>query len=88
MICFLAVLFVSSAWTVSSKREPLRKKRETVARLGLSDLCLFTDARYARHPAIADLFSPFQDHPRSLEHFPSGSLVGPPDHVRRYDMGR
>ncbi len=49
-----------------------------VGRLGLTDLCLFTEARYTRHPSQADLFSPFQDHPGALEHFPSGSLVPPP----------
>jgi hypothetical protein len=49
-----------------------------VHRLGLTDLCLFTEARYTRHPSQADLFAPFQDHPHSLEHFPSGSLVAPP----------
>jgi hypothetical protein len=46
-----------------------------VRRLDLTDLCLFTDARYTRHPSQADAFSPFQDHPRALEHFPSGSLI-------------
>ena len=48
-----------------------------VQRLGLTDLCLFTEARYTRNPSLADLHSAFQDHPTSLEHFPSGSLVGP-----------
>jgi hypothetical protein len=47
-------------------------------RLGLTDLSLFVEARYARHPSQADRFAPFQDHPTSLEHFPSGSLVPPP----------
>lgn len=51
---------------------------DSVRKLGLSDLCLFTEARYTRHPAMADLHSPFQDHPLALEHFPSGSLVSPP----------
>ena len=51
--------------------------REIVARWGLSDLCLFTEARYTRHPATADLHSAFQDHPVALEHFPTGSLVPP-----------
>lgn len=46
----------------------------------LTDLCLFTDARYTRNPAMTDWFAPFQDHPVSLEHFPSGSLVSPPSH--------
>lgn len=52
-----------------------------VKRLGLTDLCLFTEARYTRHPSQADLHSPFQDHPMSLEHFPSGSLVAPRNNI-------
>ena len=53
--------------------------RELAARLGLADIALFTEARYTRHPAQADLHSAFQDHPVALEHFPSGSLM-PPRH--------
>jgi hypothetical protein len=55
-----------------------RESRTLVARLGLTDLALFTEARYTRHPTQADLHSAFQDHPGALEHFPSGSLLGPP----------
>lgn len=56
-----------------------RQNRGTLARtLQLTDLCLFTEARYTRHPSMADRFAPFQDHPTALEHFPSGSLVTPP----------
>jgi hypothetical protein len=44
----------------------------------LTDLCLFTEARYTRHPSMADLHTAFQDHPLALDHFPSGSLVTPP----------
>lgn len=49
-----------------------------VAALDLTDLALFTEARYTRHPSQADLHSPFQDHPLALEHFPTGSLVPAP----------
>jgi hypothetical protein len=49
-----------------------------VAQLRLTDLALFTEARYTRHPSQADLHSAFQDHPLALEHFPTGSLIGPP----------
>jgi hypothetical protein len=49
--------------------------------LGVTDLCLFTEARYTRHPSLADRHSPFQDYPLALEHFPSGSLVHPPAHL-------
>lgn len=52
--------------------------KSLVHQLGLSDLALFTEARYSRHPSQADLFTAFQDHPVSLDHFPSGSLIAPP----------
>jgi len=54
--------------------------RRLAMSLGLSDLALFTEARFTRHPSMADLHSAFQDHPASLDHFPSGSLVLPPRH--------
>jgi len=56
----------------------LRPSEEIVRELQLTDICLFTEARYTRNPAMADLHAPFQDHPMALEHFPSGSLVTPP----------
>ena len=56
----------------------MRSNTEIVRGLRLTDLCLFTEARYTRNPALADLHTPFQDHPLALEHFPSGSLVTPP----------
>ncbi len=50
-----------------------------VAELGLTDPALFTEARYTRHLSQADLHSAFQDHPLALEHFPSGSILLPPE---------
>jgi hypothetical protein len=50
--------------------------------LGLTDLTLFTEARYTRHLTQADLHTAFQDHPLAFEHFPSGSLHAPPPHLR------
>ena len=50
---------------------------EMVRRYELTDLCLFTDARYTRHPSQADLHSAFQDYPLSFDYFPSGSVVRP-----------
>lgn len=55
-----------------------RYRGELVASLSLTDLCLFTEARYTRHLAMADNHAPFQDHPLALEHFPSGSFTHPP----------
>lgn len=54
-----------------------------VHNLELTDLCLFTEARYTRHLSQADRYSAFQDHPMCLEHFPAGSIAGPPAGLRR-----
>ncbi len=54
-----------------------QQARVLVRELGLTDLSLFTEARYARHLSQADLHSAFQDGPGALEHFPVGSLVRP-----------
>jgi hypothetical protein len=59
-------------------KKSLTEKKQLVQKLGLTDLCLFTEARYTRHLSQADLFSAFQNHPMSFEHFPSGSLTLPP----------
>jgi hypothetical protein len=60
------------------------RRAELAAKLQLTDLALFTEARYTRHPSLADLHSAAQDHPLSLEHFPSGSLMPPPAHLRNH----
>ena len=63
----------------------LVEKKQLVHRLGLTDLCLFNEARYTRHLSQADLHSAFQDHPMAFEHFPSGSMVLPPLSIHRGD---
>ena len=62
--------------------ERLAHTGRQVAVLELTDLSLFTEARYTRHLSQADWHTPFQDHPFALEHFPSGSLLAPPDPLR------
>lgn len=49
----------------------------TTAGLGLTDLCVATEARYTRHPAVSDPMVPFMDHPGAIEHFPTGSFWAP-----------
>ncbi len=61
----------------------LERQAAIVRGLGLADLCLFNEATYTRHLSRADRATPFQDHPVSLEHFPSGSLVSPPRDTER-----
>jgi len=70
--------FADAAWLRTRRAQGLAWEAELVARLRLTDLCLFTEARYTRHPSQADLHSAFQDHPIGFEHFPSGSILPPP----------
>ena len=48
------------------------------ASLGLTDLAIWTEARYTRHLSQADRFAAFQDLPGAFDHFPAGSIVAPP----------
>ena len=78
------------AWHAQSRQlgdAPQQAERRALVRqLGLTDLCLFTDARYTRHPSQADLHSPFQDYPLAFEHFPSGGLMLPPPQLRNHGL--
>ena len=71
---------LDAACAAAIARADAAATRALAARLGLTDLALFTEARYTRHPSQADLHSAFQDHPLALEHFPSGSLIVPHRH--------
>lgn len=77
----LAVVTGMLGWarltTAAAARQAEPAKRRLVAVLALTDLALWSEARYTRHPAMADLFSPFQDHPGAFEHFPAGALLAP-----------
>ena len=84
LICSLMLISASLVLHARVSRAGARtaSNLELVRRLKLSDLCLFTEARYTRHPAMADRHAAFQDHPMALEHFPSGSLMSAPDFRR------
>ncbi len=73
-----AATFLDAALLRERGAPHLEARGTLAARLGLTDLALFTEARYTRHPSQADLHSAFQDHPVALEHFPTGSLLPPP----------
>lgn len=77
-LIFCALLALHARICASGPGALRAPSRELVRRLKLTDLCLFTEARYTRNPAMADRHAPFQDHPMALEHFPTGSLVTPP----------
>lgn len=71
----LAAELAWAGWSAPETRTRLEGERALVGALGLSDTALFTEARYTRHPSLADLNTPFQDHPGGFDHFPSASIV-------------
>jgi len=78
---FAGALLLHALHTGRAAASMLSKNRRLVRELALTDLCLFTEASYTRHPSLTDLATPFQDAPLSLEHFPTGSLLAPPYHL-------
>jgi len=76
-------LFVHASFHETHSGPLLKENSELVKSLELSDLCLFTEASYTRHLTQADLNTPFQDYPVCLEHFPSGSILMPPEMLKR-----
>jgi hypothetical protein len=77
----LALLFGLMVGHASLRRRALRpvllEQGRLVRELGLTDLCLSAEANYTRHLSQADYSAAFQDHPVSLEHFPSGTWLRP-----------
>ena len=77
----LGLLLVHASFRANAQHANLEEKAMLVKVWKLTDLCLFTEARYTRHLSQADLNTAFQDHPLSLEHFPSGSFTQPPERM-------
>jgi hypothetical protein len=77
-VAAVAATFVDAAHGVQRASRALADRATEVVRLELTDIVLFTEARYTRHPSQADRHAPFQDHPFALDHFPSGALISPP----------
>jgi hypothetical protein len=82
-VLLVAFMFVHASMKRGQEMGALTERGEMVKGLKLTDLCLFTEASYTRHLSQADLHTPFQDSPMTLEHFPSGSLVAPPARIGR-----
>lgn len=82
VLAILGAAFVATlaeSGTTNPQEVPsVQENRRLVDDLGLTDLSLFTEARYTRHLSQADRHTAFQDHPLAFEHFPSGALLGPP----------
>lgn len=85
LLVLAVLLFLHPILSAEEHEERRTLERQLVQVLGITDICLFSEARYTRHLTQADLNSAFQDHPVTLEHFPSGSLVSPPKHLIRLE---
>ncbi|NTV94779.1 MAG: hypothetical protein HGA75_05115 [Thiobacillus sp.] len=66
----------------AERRAALAEGRAFAARLQITDLALFSEARYTRHLTQADRHAAFQDHAMAMEHFPAGSLALPAEAPR------
>ncbi len=85
--CLILVFLMLNHASYARERakKHLLESGELVRKLELTDLCLFTDARYTRNPAMADMHSAFQDAPMAFDHFPSGSIMPPPPHLKKHE---
>ena len=80
-LLILTLACLQAAYQTGLNHRNLESGAEFVRNLHLTDLCLSTEARYTRHPSQADWHSPFQSHPLALDHFPSGSVIPPPQSI-------
>jgi hypothetical protein len=72
-----ACLLGASRLRQEAREHAVAGRQAAVFALGLTDLCVATEARYTRHPAVSDPMAPFMDHPGAIEHFPTGSWWRP-----------
>ena len=82
LMAVIQTVLVARSRSLKAMHDQALAASEAVAReLGLTDLAIWTEARYTRHPSLADRATAFQEHPGSLEHFPAGCIVAPPPHL-------
>lgn len=77
-LLLLAVFFWDGEKSIERRKPEVTAKKSLVSKLQITDFAIWTEARYTRHPSQADLFTPYQDFPSSMEHFPAGSIMAPP----------
>jgi hypothetical protein len=76
MEVLVLALLVSSGCFFTDRTGPDRRcNRQLVKVFELTDMAIWTGARYTRHLSQADTFSAFQDSMGALEHFPEGALA-------------
>ena len=81
-ITLILLLMVDGIMTLHRVQPKLEANRKLAVALQLTDLAIWTEARYTRHPTQTDFFSPFQDFPACIEHFPAGTIMAPPPAIQ------
>jgi len=76
-VLLIGGLFLHAFLAVRRAGPEVRHYQDIARILMLTDLSVWTEARYTRHPSQADWFAPFQDFPSAIEHFPAGSVLSP-----------
>lgn len=74
----VCIFYTTACLSVKHRQPDLQALQQLATSLMLTDLAFWTEATYTRHPSQIDFFTPFQDLPGAMEHFPAGSLVPPP----------
>jgi hypothetical protein len=74
-VLFLVLLVTAGYFSTGSTEPDRRCNRQLVRVFELTDMAIWTGARYTRHLSQADTFSAFQDSMGALERFPEGVLA-------------
>ncbi len=66
---FLTLFFCFEVGYLAFKDKKVEQKRAFVAKVGLPDIALSTEAKYIRHRSLSDIFSIFSEDPEGVSYF-------------------
>ena len=65
----LGLFFGAEIIYLVQKDKKIEQKRAFVAKVGLPDIALSTEAKYIRHRSLSDVFSIFSEDPEGVSYF-------------------
>ncbi len=68
-LLFFAIFFSFEVGYLALKDKKIEQKRAFVAKVGLPDIALSTEAKYIRHRSLSDIFSIFSEDPEGVSYF-------------------
>ena len=74
---FLTLFFCFEAGYLAFKDKKVEQKRAFVAKVGLPDIALSTEAKYIRHRSLSDIFSIFSEDPEGVSYFVTTYVYAP-----------